>query len=146
MYKSQFIAETLELRILLPKKECFWEGFCLMLRTCFCALILNSPRGMWMRAASILQLWCRLAFLSGLPIAGRHAVVVGRSKIVGAPMHDLLLWNNATVTTCHSKTANLNEEVGSPGERWRCYGGEGGCSFHTLSARCCHVLYTHDLI
>uniref|UniRef100_A0A8C2S7R8 C-1-tetrahydrofolate synthase, cytoplasmic n=2 Tax=Capra hircus TaxID=9925 RepID=A0A8C2S7R8_CAPHI len=44
-------------------------------------------------------------------IAGRHAVVVGRSKIVGAPMHDLLLWNHATVTTCHSKTANLNEEI-----------------------------------
>ncbi|XP_039325290.1 C-1-tetrahydrofolate synthase, cytoplasmic isoform X2 [Saimiri boliviensis] len=48
---------------------------------------------------------------TGVQIAGRHAVVVGRSKIVGAPMHDLLLWNNATVTTCHSKTANLDEEV-----------------------------------
>ncbi|XP_032036373.1 C-1-tetrahydrofolate synthase, cytoplasmic isoform X1 [Hylobates moloch] len=48
---------------------------------------------------------------AGVPIAGRHAVVVGRSKIVGAPMHDLLLWNNATVTTCHSKTTNLDEEV-----------------------------------
>ncbi|KAL6084652.1 hypothetical protein STEG23_026145 [Scotinomys teguina] len=48
---------------------------------------------------------------TGVQIAGRHAVVVGRSKIVGAPMHDLLLWNNATVTTCHSKTANLDKEV-----------------------------------
>ncbi|GAB5572935.1 C-1-tetrahydrofolate synthase [Prionailurus iriomotensis] len=48
---------------------------------------------------------------TGVQIAGRHAVVVGRSKIVGAPMHDLLLWNHATVTTCHSKTANLGEEV-----------------------------------
>uniref|UniRef100_A0A8I3ZZ26 C-1-tetrahydrofolate synthase, cytoplasmic n=1 Tax=Callithrix jacchus TaxID=9483 RepID=A0A8I3ZZ26_CALJA len=48
---------------------------------------------------------------TGMQIAGRHAVVVGRSKIVGAPMRDLLLWNNATVTTCHSKTANLDEEV-----------------------------------
>ncbi|KAB1278208.1 C-1-tetrahydrofolate synthase; cytoplasmic [Camelus dromedarius] len=48
---------------------------------------------------------------TGVKIAGRHAVVVGRSKIVGAPMHDLLLWNHATVTTCHSRTANLNEEV-----------------------------------
>uniref|UniRef100_A0A8C4LQB7 C-1-tetrahydrofolate synthase, cytoplasmic n=1 Tax=Equus asinus asinus TaxID=83772 RepID=A0A8C4LQB7_EQUAS len=47
----------------------------------------------------------------GVQIAGRHAVVVGRSKIVGAPMHDLLLWNHATVTTCHSKTAKLDEEV-----------------------------------
>ncbi|KAM9063396.1 C-1-tetrahydrofolate synthase, cytoplasmic [Sarcophilus harrisii] len=48
---------------------------------------------------------------TGVQIAGRHAVVVGRSKIVGAPMHDLLLWNNATVTTCHSKTIQLSEEV-----------------------------------
>ncbi|XP_007473077.1 C-1-tetrahydrofolate synthase, cytoplasmic [Monodelphis domestica] len=48
---------------------------------------------------------------TGIQIAGRHAVVVGRSKIVGAPMHDLLLWNNATVTTCHSKTVQLSEEV-----------------------------------
>uniref|UniRef100_A0A8D2BQD0 C-1-tetrahydrofolate synthase, cytoplasmic n=1 Tax=Sus scrofa TaxID=9823 RepID=A0A8D2BQD0_PIG len=48
---------------------------------------------------------------TGVQIAGRQAVVIGRSKIVGAPMHDLLLWNHATVTTCHSKTANLNEEV-----------------------------------
>lgn len=48
---------------------------------------------------------------TGVQIAGKHAVVVGRSKIVGAPMHDLLLWNNATVTTCHSKTAHLDKEV-----------------------------------
>lgn len=48
---------------------------------------------------------------AGVSIAGKRAVVVGRSKIVGAPMHDLLLWNHATVTTCHSKTANLAEEV-----------------------------------
>lgn len=49
-----------------------------------------------------------------MQIAGRHAVVVGRSKIVGAPMHDLLLWNHATVTTCHSKTADLDKEVRGP--------------------------------
>ncbi|XP_059952009.1 C-1-tetrahydrofolate synthase, cytoplasmic isoform X3 [Mesoplodon densirostris] len=48
---------------------------------------------------------------TGVQIAGRHAVVVGRSKIVGAPMHDLLLWSHATVTTCHSKTAHLGEEI-----------------------------------
>ncbi|XP_055451287.1 uncharacterized protein LOC129667641 [Psammomys obesus] len=48
---------------------------------------------------------------TGVQIAGKHAVVVGRSKIVGAPMHDLLLWNNATVTNCHSKTAHLDKEV-----------------------------------
>uniref|UniRef100_A0A2K5XIN8 formate--tetrahydrofolate ligase n=1 Tax=Mandrillus leucophaeus TaxID=9568 RepID=A0A2K5XIN8_MANLE len=48
---------------------------------------------------------------AGVQIARRHAVVIGHSKIVGAPMNDLLLWNNATVTTCRPKTANLDEEV-----------------------------------
>ncbi|XP_043930322.1 C-1-tetrahydrofolate synthase, cytoplasmic [Protopterus annectens] len=48
---------------------------------------------------------------TGVQIAGKRAVVLGRSKIVGAPMHDLLLWNHATVTTCHSKTVNIAEEV-----------------------------------
>uniref|UniRef100_A0A8C5MJK2 C-1-tetrahydrofolate synthase, cytoplasmic n=1 Tax=Leptobrachium leishanense TaxID=445787 RepID=A0A8C5MJK2_9ANUR len=48
---------------------------------------------------------------TGVPIAGKRAVVIGRSKIVGAPMHDLLLWNHATVTTCHSKTVSLDDEV-----------------------------------
>ena len=42
-------------------------------------------------------------------IAGSHAVVVGRSNIVGKPMALLLLHENATVTICHSKTKNLPE-------------------------------------
>ena len=42
-----------------------------------------------------------------IPIAGRHAVVVGRSDIVGKPMAMLLLQENATVTICHSKTRDL---------------------------------------
>ncbi|XP_047429493.1 C-1-tetrahydrofolate synthase, cytoplasmic-like [Mugil cephalus] len=49
---------------------------------------------------------------TGVSVAGKHAVVIGRSKIVGAPMHDLLLWNHATVTTCHSKTPDLPGQVG----------------------------------
>uniref|UniRef100_A0A673HAB6 C-1-tetrahydrofolate synthase, cytoplasmic n=1 Tax=Sinocyclocheilus rhinocerous TaxID=307959 RepID=A0A673HAB6_9TELE len=49
---------------------------------------------------------------TGVSLAGKRAVVIGRSKIVGAPMHDLLLWNHATVLTCHSKTADLASEVG----------------------------------
>ncbi|KAJ7989048.1 hypothetical protein DPEC_G00315500 [Dallia pectoralis] len=49
---------------------------------------------------------------TGVSVAGKRAVVIGRSKIVGAPMHDLLLWNHATVTTCHSRTADLAAEVG----------------------------------
>lgn len=46
---------------------------------------------------------------SGIPIAGQHAVVVGRSDIVGKPAAMLLLHQNATVTICHSKTRNLGE-------------------------------------
>lgn len=42
-----------------------------------------------------------------IPIAGKHAVVVGRSLIVGKPMGQLLLAKDATVTLCHSKTPNL---------------------------------------
>ncbi len=44
---------------------------------------------------------------SHLPIAGQHAVVVGRSDIVGKPVAALLLHENATVTICHSKTRDL---------------------------------------
>jgi methylenetetrahydrofolate dehydrogenase (NADP+)/methenyltetrahydrofolate cyclohydrolase len=44
---------------------------------------------------------------SGIPIAGRHAVVVGRSDLVGKPAAMLLLHQNATVTICHSKTCDL---------------------------------------
>jgi methylenetetrahydrofolate dehydrogenase (NADP+)/methenyltetrahydrofolate cyclohydrolase len=44
---------------------------------------------------------------SGIPIAGQHAVVVGRSDIVGKPAALLLLHQNATVTICHSKTRDL---------------------------------------
>jgi len=42
-----------------------------------------------------------------IPMAGRNAVVVGRSDIVGKPMAMLLLHENATVTICHSKTRDL---------------------------------------
>jgi methylenetetrahydrofolate dehydrogenase (NADP+)/methenyltetrahydrofolate cyclohydrolase len=44
---------------------------------------------------------------SGIPISGQHAVVVGRSDIVGKPAAMLLLHQNATVTICHSKTRDL---------------------------------------
>lgn len=46
----------------------------------------------------------------GVPVAGKHAVVVGRSDIVGKPMAMLLLHAHATVTICHSKTADLAAE------------------------------------
>src|SRR5579872_3576814 len=44
-----------------------------------------------------------------IPISGRHAVVLGRSDIVGKPMALMLLHENATVTICHSRTVNLPE-------------------------------------
>jgi methylenetetrahydrofolate dehydrogenase (NADP+) / methenyltetrahydrofolate cyclohydrolase len=44
---------------------------------------------------------------SNIEISGRHAVIVGRSNIVGKPMAMLLLRENATVTICHSRTADL---------------------------------------
>ena len=45
----------------------------------------------------------------GDDLSGKHAVVIGRSNIVGKPMAALLLAANATVTVCHSRTANLPE-------------------------------------
>ena len=44
-----------------------------------------------------------------ISIAGKHAVVIGRSLLVGKPLSLLLLNRDATVTVCHSKTANLPE-------------------------------------
>jgi len=48
---------------------------------------------------------------TGQNIAGKNAVVVGRSSIVGKPTSLLLLQENATVTICHSKTKNLKEHT-----------------------------------
>ena len=44
-----------------------------------------------------------------MTIEGKHAVIIGRSNIVGKPVGQLLLNENATVTYCHSRTANLKE-------------------------------------
>jgi methylenetetrahydrofolate dehydrogenase (NADP+) / methenyltetrahydrofolate cyclohydrolase len=48
-----------------------------------------------------------------LPIEGKHAVVIGRSPILGKPVSMMLLNRNATVTTCHSYTENLADIVSS---------------------------------
>ena len=47
----------------------------------------------------------------GIDLEGKKVVVVGRSNIVGKPLIPQLLNKNATVTICHSKTKNLNEEL-----------------------------------
>ena len=49
----------------------------------------------------------RMLDYAGIPIEGAHAVIIGRSNIVGKPMAHLLLERNATVTICHSRTQTL---------------------------------------
>ena len=62
------------------------------------SLLPSTPHG-------VVQLLSR----SGVEIGGREAVVVGRSNLVGKPLAQLLLRENATVTVCHSRTKNLPE-------------------------------------
>ncbi len=50
---------------------------------------------------------------TGIEMQGKHAVVIGRSNIVGKPAAQLLLNENCTVTICHSKTNNLKEVCSS---------------------------------
>ena len=66
---------------------------------------------------------------SHIPIAGTHAVVIGRSEIVGKPMAMLLLQRDATVTICHSKTPDLPAVAA--------YGGHPGC--RNRPAGVCHA-------
>jgi methylenetetrahydrofolate dehydrogenase (NADP+) / methenyltetrahydrofolate cyclohydrolase len=53
----------------------------------------------------------KLIEATGLPLKGRHAVVIGRSNTVGKPMALLLLQANATVTVCHSATADIGHHT-----------------------------------
>ena len=69
------------------------------------ALSIGQPGFVSCTPAGIIQLLKR----SGIEIAGKECVVVGRSNIVGKPMALLLLRENGTVTICHSKTADLRE-------------------------------------
>ncbi|MGN8645439.1 bifunctional methylenetetrahydrofolate dehydrogenase/methenyltetrahydrofolate cyclohydrolase FolD [Gracilibacillus sp. HCP3S3_G5_1] len=48
-----------------------------------------------------------------ISLEGKHAVVIGRSNIVGKPVGQLLLSENATVTYCHSRTKNMEEYIAS---------------------------------
>jgi methylenetetrahydrofolate dehydrogenase (NADP+)/methenyltetrahydrofolate cyclohydrolase len=68
-------------------------------------LVQNRPKLVACTPSGVIELLLR----EQIPIAGRHAVVVGRSDIVGKPMAMLLLHRDATVTICHSKTPNLAE-------------------------------------
>jgi len=66
-------------------------------------LVQGRPRFAPATPAGIIELLER----SGLEIAGKHAVIIGRSDIVGKPMAMLLLHRHATVTICHSRTPDL---------------------------------------
>ena len=70
-------------------------------------LVENRARFVPCTPAGVLELLDR----EQIPIAGMHAVVVGRSEIVGKPVALLLLHRNATVTICHSRTSDLAAEV-----------------------------------
>jgi len=70
------------------------------------ALVENIPAPRACTPSGIMEMLRRYQ----IAVSGRHAVVVGRSNIVGKPMALLLLHANATVTICHSKTANLAQE------------------------------------
>jgi methylenetetrahydrofolate dehydrogenase (NADP+) / methenyltetrahydrofolate cyclohydrolase len=66
-------------------------------------LVTGRPGPKSCTPAGIIELLKRYS----IPIAGRRAVIVGRSDIVGKPVAIMLLHENATVTTCHSKTPDL---------------------------------------
>jgi methylenetetrahydrofolate dehydrogenase (NADP+)/methenyltetrahydrofolate cyclohydrolase len=66
-------------------------------------LVQKRPRFVACTPAGIMELLRR----EDIPVAGRRAVVLGRSDIVGKPMALLLLHGDATVTVCHSKTRDL---------------------------------------
>jgi methylenetetrahydrofolate dehydrogenase (NADP+)/methenyltetrahydrofolate cyclohydrolase len=70
-------------------------------------LVENQPVFVPCTPAGILELLDR----EGVEIRGKHAVVVGRSEIVGKPVALLLLHRHATVTICHSRTADLGAET-----------------------------------
>jgi methylenetetrahydrofolate dehydrogenase (NADP+)/methenyltetrahydrofolate cyclohydrolase len=67
------------------------------------ALLAGQPRFVPCTPAGVM----RLLEHAKLPLAGRRAVVIGRSNIVGKPLSLLLLQKDATVTMCHSKTLDL---------------------------------------
>lgn len=76
-----------------------------------------------------------------IPIAGKHAVVIGRSERVGKPTAMLLLARDATVTVCHSKTekAKLIEQVGNA-DIVVCASGQKGLLDWTWVPRGCTVI------
>lgn len=94
------IDEDTIIRRISPKKDV--DGFHPM---SVGALLIGEDGYLSCTPAGVIQLLKR----SGVEIAGKECVVIGRSNIVGKPMSVLLLRENGTVTICHSKTVNLKE-------------------------------------
>ena len=69
------------------------------------ALLAGRPRFVPCTPAGVM----RLLEHAGIPLAGRRAVVIGRSNIVGKPLALLLLQQDATVSICHSKTPDVED-------------------------------------
>ncbi len=69
-------------------------------------LVANRPAPRPCTPAGIIEMLKRY----NIPVAGKRAVVVGRSEIVGKPMALMLLHENATITICHSRTRDLAAE------------------------------------
>jgi methylenetetrahydrofolate dehydrogenase (NADP+) / methenyltetrahydrofolate cyclohydrolase len=83
-----------------PKKDADGIG-----RSSLGDVVLGHPSFLSCTPAGMIELLDRY----NLPIEGKHAVVIGRSVILGKPLALALLNRNATVTICHSKTPNLAE-------------------------------------
>ncbi len=94
------ISEDAVIRAISPKKDV--DGFH---PQSVGAMTIGEPGFLSCTPAGIIQLLKR----SGVEIAGKHCVIIGRSNIVGKPMALLMLRENATVTITHSKTSNLQE-------------------------------------
>jgi methylenetetrahydrofolate dehydrogenase (NADP+)/methenyltetrahydrofolate cyclohydrolase len=71
------------------------------------ALLAGRPRVVPCTPAGVM----RLLEHAGVTLAGKHAIVIGRSNIVGKPVALLLLQKDATVTICHSKSKNIEMET-----------------------------------
>ncbi len=94
------IDEDKVIRVIDPKKDV--DGFH---PQSVGALCIGQPGFVSCTPAGIIQLLKR----SGIEIAGKECVILGRSNIVGKPMALLMLRENATVTIAHSRTADLKE-------------------------------------
>ena len=94
------IDERTVLESILPEKDV--DGFCI---TNVGKLLLNHPCVVPCTALAVLE----LIKTTGVSLPGAHAVVVGRSNIVGKPTGTLLLGQDCTVTQAHAKTRNLGE-------------------------------------